>query len=400
MKLSRLRAIYKGSHGLIALNCITACLLTACGGGKSEPEEISRSLAPVGDNRTIAYLDTGITANQCYQAGSDILISCTDSKATALNDWQDGMVGRDVTSPDAIDGALGFSFSTVGSYAKTECVKDNVTGLIWEGKPTTGTRASTSTYTNFGDNRAGDSSTYVTTVNTGSGLCGYTDWRLPNRFELQGLVNYAEVGFAKISIDTTWFPNSLGSAFWTSTGYIGNSRQAWSVNFGNGDISKHPASKGDGRGDLHHVRLVRGSAPVTTSFTFSSDGTEVTDTRTKLIWSRCSYGQTWNGNNCAGTPTKVTHEQALAAAKLNKGWRLPNIKEISSLVDGNRENPSLDGSVFPSTVGYSYWSSTPYVGSGSPQSNFVWTVDFNVGSVGALDRRATPSAVRLVRSAP
>lgn len=68
MKLSRLRAIYKGSHGLIALNCITACLLTACGGGKSEPEEISRSLAPAGDNRTIAYLDTGITANQCYQA--------------------------------------------------------------------------------------------------------------------------------------------------------------------------------------------------------------------------------------------------------------------------------------------------------------------------------------------
>jgi hypothetical protein len=87
--------------------------------------------------------DTGITASQCYKAGSDTLVSCTDAAAIALNDKQDGMLGRDVTTPDNADGKLGFSYSTVpnpagGNFDVTECVKDNITGLTWEGKTATG----------------------------------------------------------------------------------------------------------------------------------------------------------------------------------------------------------------------------------------------------------------------
>ena len=36
-----------------------------------------------------------------------------------------------------------------GFYAKTECVKDNLTGLVWEGKTASGSRLGTSTYTNL-----------------------------------------------------------------------------------------------------------------------------------------------------------------------------------------------------------------------------------------------------------
>ncbi|TXT33141.1 MAG: hypothetical protein FD135_5549, partial [Comamonadaceae bacterium] len=102
--------------------------------------------------------DTGITASQCYAAGSNVLTSCTSAAAMALNDMQDGMLGRDVTTPDNADGKLGFSYSTVpnpagGSFAVTECVKDNISGLTWEGKTATGPRAGSLAYTNY-DNTA------------------------------------------------------------------------------------------------------------------------------------------------------------------------------------------------------------------------------------------------------
>ena len=44
--------------------------------------------------------------------------------------------------------------SVGGTYDLTECVKDNSTGLIWEGKPTSGDRSTDNTYTNY-DNTPG-----------------------------------------------------------------------------------------------------------------------------------------------------------------------------------------------------------------------------------------------------
>ena len=112
-----------------------------------------------------------------------------------------------------------------GMYAKTECVKDNSTGLVWEGKtasPAT-SRLGTSTYTNYDSTSSAqkwngsayvnptqaeiDASTnsigYKNSVNA-SALCGYTDWRLPTKEELQGIL--ASSGNPRI--DTTWFPNT------------------------------------------------------------------------------------------------------------------------------------------------------------------------------------------------
>jgi hypothetical protein len=197
----------------------------------------------------VPFNDTGITASQCYAAGGDTLVSCTSPAAIALNASQDGMLGRDVTTPSAADGKLGFGYSTVGSFAVTECVKDNISGLTWEGKPTTGTRIATATYTNYGDNRAGDASAYVAAVNA-AGLCGYTNWRLPTADELQTLVDYS-VAYPGPTIDGTWFPNTQQYAYWSATGYAGSSSFAWGVGFGSGVVS------GNGRLSSYHVRLVR-----------------------------------------------------------------------------------------------------------------------------------------------
>ncbi len=206
--------------------------------------------SPVSVRLASAYVaDTGVNANQCYASGSDTLASCNSAGAVALNSAQDGMMGPDVSSASASDGKLGFSFAAVGSYASTECIKDNLTGLYWEGKPTSGVRAYTNTYSNAADNSAGDASSYVTAVNA-SALCGFSDWRLPTRDELQGLVDYALVS-PTATLDATWFPNTMIGWYWSATPYLGGSAKAWYVSFANGFVGS------SARSGKQALRLVR-----------------------------------------------------------------------------------------------------------------------------------------------
>ena len=57
-----------------------------------------------------------------------------------------------------------------GLFAKEECVQDNNTGLIWEGKPTTGTRAASNTYTNY------DATTGGTNITIGTNSIGFVNF--------------------------------------------------------------------------------------------------------------------------------------------------------------------------------------------------------------------------------
>ena len=186
--------------------------------------------------------DTGITSSQCYKAGSDTLVSCSDADAIALNDQQDGMI---------TPGTAGMSYSAVGAYPLTSCVKDNKTGLIWEGKTDDGgLRDKDNTYTNYGDSRTGDASAYVAAVNATS-LCGYTDWRLPTADELQMIVDYS-IAYPGPTINSTWFPNTVGSVYWSASPYAGGSYLAWYVSFGDGYVDY-----GGNRYGTYYVRLVR-----------------------------------------------------------------------------------------------------------------------------------------------
>ena len=61
----------------------------------------------------------------------------------------------------------------------------------------------------------------------------YTDWRLPNRNELQSLVDYSQYGPA---IDIVRFPEAESPACWSSTTYASNTDYAWYVSFRSGDV--------------------------------------------------------------------------------------------------------------------------------------------------------------------
>jgi Protein of unknown function (DUF1566) len=113
-------------------------------------------------------------------------------------------------------------------------------------------------------------------------------------------------------------------------------------------------------------------------YAYNMTGDEVTDAATGLVWKRCSAGQVWNGSTCNNASIPMSHEQALAYAAGQAGWRLPNVKELASIVDNSRVNPSIDVVAFPNTYSdYFYWTSSPYVSA----SNFAWYVEFWAGSV-------------------
>ncbi|MEX8501202.1 DUF1566 domain-containing protein [Leptothrix ochracea] len=255
--------------GLAALSSCLA-LLVACGGGSSTsvpppPNTGGGGTGGTGTGggttfpATVSKLtDTGVPASRCFAAGNTTsFVSCTSPEALALNAQQDGMVGRDVAYPDSSDGFLGFNYTKLDAngaalpaFATTwSCVKDNITGLTWEVKTTDGgLRDWTKTYTNYGDNRLGDASTFVTAVNA-VGLCGALDWRLPTAEELQSIVDYAGVNPA---IDTTFFPNTPASNyFWSSSPVVGGPSYAWLVDFNGGYVGNVI------RGGTVAVRLVR-----------------------------------------------------------------------------------------------------------------------------------------------
>ena len=128
-------------------------------------------------------------------------------------------------------------------------------------------------------------------------------------------------------------------------------------------------------------------------YTLSPDGTEVTDSKTGLTWRRCSEGQAWSGTTCTGTALAYTHEQALARAQTQTGWRLPDVKELASLADRSPGNPAIDPTVFPGAVSSWYWSSSPFAGI----SSSAWVVNFANGLVSYYSRSLYQSYVRLVR---
>jgi len=91
---------------------------------------------------------------------------------------------------------------------------------------------------------------------------------------------------------------------------------------------------------------------------------EVLHTPSNLIWQRCALGQTWNGTTCTGTAVKYNWQEALIAAQeadatLLAGWRLPNIKELTTITERECVRPAINETVFPNTPPDDFWTSTP-----------------------------------------
>lgn len=174
---------------------------------------------------------TGVTNQQCYQAGSDGVLACNSAGAIALSGpgKQDGMRAQ------PFDYRL-VPKSGAGNYDRTECVFDAITGLTWEGKTNDGgVRDHGRLYSNYGDGRTGDASAYVIQVNRME-LCGYGDWRLPTAFELLGLVHFG-LPTPGPFIDVNWFPYveiDAGLGHLSSSSLAGGANIAWVVSFSSG----------------------------------------------------------------------------------------------------------------------------------------------------------------------
>ena len=85
-------------------------------------------------------------------------------------------------------------------------------------------------------------------------LGGYADWRLPNIKALQSIIDVTKP--TAPNINTTYFPDTQASDYWTSTTYIGSTGYAWYVNFNSS--GSFVMTSGVDKTSGQYVRCVRG----------------------------------------------------------------------------------------------------------------------------------------------
>ena len=73
-------------------------------------------------------------------------------------------------------------------------------------------------------------------------------------------------------------------------------------------------------------------------------------------------------------------------------WRLPNVRELQSIVDYGAFSPTIDTTNFVNAKSYYYWSSTTF----DKVASSAWYVDFSDGDV-HYDTKTSNSYVRAVR---
>jgi len=279
---------------------------------------------------------TGVT--QCKVPGQANLVVCS-----TITPGQPGY-GQDGHFPS---GSLSYTDKGDGS------VLDNLTGLVWS---------------KVADAASVDWNTAKTT-------CSSKGWRLPTVVELLSIVDYSKGSWPMCDavFGTSCF------AFWTSVPW---SSSAFGVDFYtdtvfNGDV-----------GNDYAVRCVRaGQENPTDEPRFVDLDDTVFDRLTGLEWEKVplvSSGRTW----------EMALSECLNSTKEGGGWRLPNVKELYSIVEIRGEGTGCQwNQVFQGDCGW-YWTSTPVPWS----SSSAFGVNFDNGYVGHYDVGHYLYGVRCVRA--
>lgn len=226
-------------------------------------------------------------------------------------------------------------------------VTDNVTGLMW---------SQTCDFNGDGTINVNDKLSYTNAVAGADtfSLAGYDDWRLPSIKEQYSLIIFSGIdpsGFSGSTddlipfIDTDYFGFNYGdegageriidaqmatTTLYVSTTMMGDETM-FGVNFADGRI------KGYGTGPmpqqtedkLFYVYYVRGNTNYgINNFEDNSDGT-ITDNATGLMWTKNDNGE--------GLLWKEALEYSESATTSGySDWRLPNAKELQSIIDYTR----------------------------------------------------------------
>jgi hypothetical protein len=214
-------------------------------------------------------------------------VQCTDTVnalpcPVAAYPGQDGDFGRDPAAiNDNANGFAGFVFTKLDAAGAQlpltatnwACVKDEVTGFVWEAKTTDGSLHDVAnTYTwydpnnltnggNAGDSGGTGASCSGTACNTQAlitafnvaNYCGFSDWRLPTMRELNSIVHY---GVDTPAMDTAFFPNVRTTTtinyHWSSQSSASSPASAATINLSSGASSSYL------KNSPHAVILMRG----------------------------------------------------------------------------------------------------------------------------------------------
>jgi hypothetical protein len=286
-------------------------------------------------------------------------------------------------------------------------ITDNLTGLMWlKDAHCLGFRSGQGGIYYFVDSLNTDPSE----LNCADYTARYSDWRVPNVNEMESLINAGQAHSASWLI-SQGFVDVQALYYWTSTTYAYNTLYARCIHMWSGYVDR------DEKRIIHSVLPVRGETTLpariwrtgqTTSYRPGDDGelqmgaewatprfflhnnnAAVTDMSTSLIWLRG-----------AGTPTVgectggyMNWQEALDyVACLNANsylgcsdWRLPNRKELYSLIDHSKYNPALPSNTPFGDVQLSkYWTSTTY----AFDTSRAWMVNIQYGDMSPWDKTA------------
>ncbi|ETR70851.1 MAG: hypothetical protein OMM_02932 [Candidatus Magnetoglobus multicellularis str. Araruama] len=257
-------------------------------------------------------------------------------------------------------------------------VRDNVTGLIWEVKQAKDgvkdysnpndadnkyTWYDTNPETNEGYtgtyNDGQNTETFITQLNKKC-FGDARDWRLPTITELASIKTLSSHNPA---MDIKYFKGKI-SFYWSSTLNDFYKERMWGVNFSHGNTDYKTKSSS------FYVRAVRGEKCRKFERFVINDDRTVTDTYTGLMWSP------------EISETRKTWKEALEFCEIynytgNNDWRLPEIRELLSIVDYSKYGPAIDTNFFSTMYGYYFTRST----FDDFYPDRVWSVDFNYGFV-------------------